>query len=75
MTKAPSTGSYIYGIYLEGGSWNKTNHCLSQPNLLELYSEMPLIHLKPVSHKLNDTGIYMCPIYKTKERHASSEEK
>jgi dynein heavy chain len=69
ITQKPADGIYVYGIYLEGASWNNEKHCITDPKPKELYSEMPLIWLIPKEDREEKKeGVYMCPIYKVLSR-------
>eukprot|EP00744_Colponema_vietnamica_P000902 GILI01001554.1.p1 GENE.GILI01001554.1~~GILI01001554.1.p1 ORF type:complete len:2075 (+),score=684.51 GILI01001554.1:415-6225(+) len=60
----PKEGAYIKGLFIEGARWNFDNSCLSEPNLMELFSPMPIIHFKPVDNKKKSAkGCYACPLY------------
>eukprot|EP01138_Halocafeteria_seosinensis_P001392 gb/GECG01001428.1/.p1 GENE.gb/GECG01001428.1/~~gb/GECG01001428.1/.p1 ORF type:complete len:4689 (+),score=693.48 gb/GECG01001428.1/:1-14067(+) len=70
ITESPSEGAYIRGLFLEGASWDYNNHCLADPVPMELYSQMPVIHFKPVeinkgdkSKKKQSREMYECPMY------------
>ena len=65
LRQKPDKGCYIHGIYLEGAKWDSTNHFLAQPLPLELFSLMPPILLKAISHQKDVNQIYQCPLYKT----------
>lgn len=43
---APREGAYIHGLYLEGASWDPKLGVLAEANLKELYTLMPVIHVK-----------------------------
>ena len=37
---------------------------MAEPNVMELYSEMPVIHFKPISKRTKPmTNVYECPVY------------
>ena len=80
----PKDGCYVYGMYLEGASWDKNQQimCESQPK--QLYTAMPVIWFKPCQitdiNQQNDNNNnnnnnnndgnnhYLCPVYKTSTR-------
>lgn len=65
----PETGCYITGLFLEGARWCYTAHELAESRAKELYTDMPVIWLKPCPNRVKpDTGIYECPVYKTLTR-------
>lgn len=69
MTKPPKDGCYIYGLFLEGAQWDATRNQLWDSKPKELYTEVPLIWLQPMSNrKAPLSGIYDCPVYKTLTR-------
>ena len=47
MEYKPEDGCYVYGLYLEGGRWDDKHHELGDSNPKELFSDLPMIHLKP----------------------------
>ncbi|XP_043269180.1 dynein axonemal heavy chain 1-like [Venturia canescens] len=60
----PKDGCAVYGLYLEGCRWGGKALAESFPK--ELYTEMPPLLLLPeVNHKIPESGIYDCPVYKT----------
>ena len=65
----PESGSYIYGLFLEGAIWNEKLGIIEDSNSKLLYSEMPYIHIIPkkISEKI-EVHSYSCPVYKTKVR-------
>jgi dynein heavy chain len=60
----PKEGAYCHGLFLEGAKWNKLEGCLAEPEPMQLYCEMPVIHFKPVEGRRKGAkGFYSCPIY------------
>ena len=47
LTEKPEDGVYVRGLFLEGARWNPLLHVLDSPNPKELFSDLPIIHLKP----------------------------
>ena len=41
-------GCYIYGMFLEGCRWDNSTHMLNDSNPKELFSNLPMMQLKPV---------------------------
>lgn len=69
ITSRPEDGCYIYGLFLEGARWDGVRNQLGESRPKELYTEMPILWLKPkTNRKKPDTGIYECPVYKTLTR-------
>uniref|UniRef100_A0A669QJL6 Dynein axonemal heavy chain 1 n=1 Tax=Phasianus colchicus TaxID=9054 RepID=A0A669QJL6_PHACC len=69
LSRPPSEGCYIYGLFLEGARWDTSAFQLAESRPKELYSEMAVIWLLPVANrKPPAAGIYLCPIYKTLTR-------
>ncbi|KAL7739759.1 hypothetical protein ACLKA6_014999 [Drosophila palustris] len=68
-TEAPADGVYVYGIFLEGACWDRTNKYLAESRPRELFDTMPLIWLRPLKRSdLPERHSYTCPMYKTAER-------
>merc|ERR1711990_536332 len=78
MHRGPEDGAYMWGLFIDGARWDSDLHALAEQNPKELYSDIPMMLLKP-SHKskvepVRDTDangtahIYMCPTYKTSAR-------
>ncbi|CAD7932621.1 unnamed protein product [Amoebophrya sp. A25] len=63
-----SEGVYTYGIYLEGGRWNKDVHALDESIPKQLYFTMHPIHMIPMIDRKKPEGCYECPLYKTLAR-------
>jgi dynein heavy chain len=65
LTSKPSDGSYIYGLFLEGARWDRSQSSLVDPKPKELFSPMPVIHMLPQKNRpMPSSGIYRCPVYK-----------
>ena len=65
----PTDGCYIRGLFLEGGRWDHSTHVLEESKPKELYTEMPIIWLKPEQNRIQqEFGVYNCPVYKTLTR-------
>ena len=68
-TTGPSDGCYVKGLFLEGARWDVDQHMLAESRSKELFTEMPMVWLKPVQHrKVSGQQIYHCPMYKTLTR-------
>lgn len=74
----PKDGAYVWGMFLDGGRWDRSTHALQESNPKELFVSLPTIHLLPKhSSKLEpvkdtDVGgtahLYYAPCYKTSIR-------
>lgn len=62
--EGPKDGAYIWGLYLEGGKWDEEKGNLCEPEVMELYVAMPVIHFKPISKRVKPPqSMYDCPCY------------
>ncbi|KAI5607103.1 dynein heavy chain 1, axonemal, partial [Silurus asotus] len=69
LTERPETGCYIHGLFLEGARWDTHAGLLTESRPKELYTEMAVIWMVPTpNRKPPQSGIYICPIYKTLTR-------
>lgn len=72
IKEAPKDGCLIYGMFLEGCRWDFDKHQLTDSRNKELFSDLPMIYLKPKQDRPeidNDTeGLYLCPLYKVQSR-------
>lgn len=68
--KPPKDGCYVYGLFLEGARWDSVAGHLAEPLRRQLYSEMPVIWLRPAETKKIPTNrlTYTTPVYKTSKR-------
>ena len=66
----PSEGCYVHGLFLEGARWDSVNGHLAEPLRRQLYSDMPVIWLRPCETKKLPVGrlTYTTPVYKTSKR-------
>ena len=61
----PDDGCYIFGLFLEGARWSRSERTLIDPKPKELFCSMPVIHFLPQKDRSAPvTGIYRCPVYK-----------
>ena len=69
LKERPDNGCYIHGLFLEGSRWDPDLFELNESHPKELYTDMPVMWLIPTANrKQPDTGIYLCPVYKTLTR-------
>jgi dynein heavy chain len=65
----PENGAYVYGLFMEGGRFNRLTMKLEDSLPRVLLDTMPCIWLKPViTVDYNPTSVYDCPLYKTSIR-------
>jgi dynein heavy chain len=65
----PENGAYVYGLFMEGGRFNRLTMKLEDSLPRVLLDTMPCIWLKPViTVDYNPTNVYDCPLYKTSIR-------
>lgn len=68
IKQLPADGNYINGMFMQGSKWDCESKCVGEAQSKELYSEMPVIWLKPclIENATVSPGmIYRCPMYKT----------
>lgn len=69
LKEGPQDGCYITGLFVEGARWDHTHHQLTESRPKELYTDLPVLWLKPeANRKMPESGIYDCPCYKTLTR-------
>ena len=70
ITTPPASGCYVRGLFLEGARWDPAQHSLAESRPKELYTDFPVVWLKPVANRdpNSGTGRYLCPVYKTLDR-------
>ncbi|XP_030840434.1 dynein heavy chain 1, axonemal isoform X1 [Strongylocentrotus purpuratus] len=69
LTERPESGCFIRGLYLEGARWEYDSHILAESRPKELYTDMPVMQLIPAANRKEpESGIYVCPVYKTLTR-------
>ena len=70
----PKDGVYVSGIYIEGATWNFPGGYMEESRPMELISNMPIIHFKPVEGKRRVAKTYYtCPLYMYPFRSGSRE--
>ncbi|XP_076846923.1 dynein axonemal heavy chain 1 isoform X2 [Brachyhypopomus gauderio] len=69
LNERPEVGCFIHGLFLEGARWDRQAHQLLESRPKELHTDMAVIRLLPVANrKPPNSGVYICPIYKTLTR-------
>jgi dynein heavy chain len=72
LTTRPENGCYIRGLFLEGARWDMDTFELGESRPKELFTDMPVMWLIPTANrKPLDSGMYVCPVYKTLTRAGS----
>ena len=65
----PTDGAYVHGLYLEGARWDADSALLQESRSKELFTQLPVLHLLPAANRVQpESGIYVCPLYKTLAR-------
>jgi len=81
----PEDGCFVYGLYLDGASWDWDRNLLAESQPKQLFCPMPILWFKPtrmrdLKKKKADhregagdaaTTNYLCPVYKTSRRAGS----
>lgn len=69
ITEPPETGAYVFGLYMEGGRFDRQQMTMAESLPRQLLDRMPCVWLKPViAATYNPTSVYDCPLYKTSLR-------
>lgn len=68
LMRQPEDGVYIYGMFFDGGDWDRDEMCLKDPKVGTTYSQVPVIHLLPQQHYKPPPEDYLCPVYRTQIR-------
>ncbi|XP_042219342.1 dynein axonemal heavy chain 8-like [Homarus americanus] len=65
----PPEGVYIYGLFLEGASWDRKQGRLMESRPKVLYEPMPVVYLYAVNTTSGkDPNLYECPMYRKPKR-------
>ena len=69
IKEPPATGAFVYGLFMEGGRFDRQLMSMDDQLPRQLIDVMPCIWLKPViTAQYAPTGVYDCPLYKTSLR-------
>lgn len=69
ITAPPPEGVFIYGLYLDGASWDKRNCRLMESHPKVLFTLLPVVHMYAINSTApKDPRLYQCPIYKKPHR-------
>ncbi|XP_069769397.1 dynein axonemal heavy chain 5 isoform X6 [Narcine bancroftii] len=67
-------GVYVYGLFLDGGGWDKKNVRLMESSPKVLFTLLPVVHvyainaIAPPDSKKQQGAMYSCPVYKKPRR-------
>ncbi|XP_072364820.1 dynein axonemal heavy chain 5 [Scyliorhinus torazame] len=67
-------GVYVYGLFLDGGGWDKRNTRLMESPPKVLFTLLPVVHVYAISatappdSKKQQGAVYSCPVYKKPRR-------
>ncbi|CEL98551.1 unnamed protein product [Vitrella brassicaformis CCMP3155] len=60
----PKEGAMVKRMILEGAKWDYNAGHLSEPEPMELFADMPIVHFRPVAKKKGPSDdMYGCPLY------------
>ena len=69
MIMPPSFGVFVYGLYMEGGRFDRNLMCLQESLPRQVLDPMPCVWLKPIiASEYNPVSVYDCPLYRTSAR-------
>ncbi|KAK3736698.1 hypothetical protein QZH41_011488 [Actinostola sp. cb2023] len=69
ITSPPGEGVYIYGLYLDGASWDRRGCKLTESQPKVLFTLLPVVHVYAVNSTApKDPRLYQCPVYKKPQR-------
>ncbi|CAO2608635.1 Dynein axonemal heavy chain 8 [Lemmus lemmus] len=69
ITSPPVEGVYIYGLYMDGASWDRRNGKLTESTPKVLFMQLPVLHIFAINSTApKDPKLYVCPIYKKPRR-------
>ncbi|TSL82497.1 Dynein heavy chain 5, axonemal [Bagarius yarrelli] len=64
ISAPPHEGVYVYGLHLDGASWDRRNCRLIDSKPKVLFEMMPVIRMYAENNGVKDPRFYSCPIYK-----------
>nr|XP_042899545.1 dynein axonemal heavy chain 5 [Parasteatoda tepidariorum] len=65
VTEPPTEGVYIYGLHLEGASWDNKSGCLRESVPKVLFELLPVLHVYAIQSTAGKSpDVYECPVYK-----------
>ncbi|CAM9286047.1 unnamed protein product [Ectocarpus sp. 6 AP-2014] len=66
--KHPSDGVFVYGMHIEGASWDHVTKRLCDPRPDQMWAPAPIVHFLPETDHEPNPADYICPTYKTSAR-------
>eukprot|EP00903_Cladosiphon_okamuranus_P017642 g16249.t1 len=67
-TRHPADGVLVYGMHIEGASWDHATKRLCDPRPDQMRAPAPIVHFLPETDHEPNPADYVCPTYKTSER-------
>eukprot|EP00667_Euglena_gracilis_P002519 EG_transcript_2519 len=70
VDKPPPEGVFIFGMFLEGCSWDKSRQKMKEAAPKEMFKELPVVHITGVESgfrqqkKKGELSKFRCPVYK-----------
>ncbi|CAG0887043.1 unnamed protein product [Darwinula stevensoni] len=69
ITESPPEGVYVYGLFLEGATWDKKKSKLAESRPKVLYEPLPVLYIYAINSTAGkDPRLYECPIYRKPQR-------
>jgi len=66
ITAQPPEGTYVHGMFVEGGRWDVATNALADSRPKELHTQLPVMQIFGVTEdNLVTKGVYQCPVYST----------
>ena len=66
VTAQPPKGTYVHGMFVEGGRLDVATNALAESRPKELHPPLPVMHIMGVTaDQVVTKGVYQCPIYST----------
>jgi dynein heavy chain len=66
--QAPEDGVMVDGLSMEGARWDMEEFSIVESRPKELFTDMPVVWLRPLVGRERPEGVYSCPVYKTLRR-------
>ena len=69
IQRHPDDGAFVRGLFLEGAQWDDDVGALAEPQPMDLFAPMPIVHFKPVNRaasggkRKRKANQYACPLY------------